>query len=563
MLEEISISNLGVIKTANLTFTEGLTVISGETGAGKTMVLNALHLLLGRRGDSGMVREGAAVASAEGVWNLKDEDLLTRIEETGAVVEDGQVFINRTVKADGRTRAVVGGKSTPAGVLGELSRNLVNIHGQADQMRLKAPEAQLDAVDRISGATLQKELTKYAELYKAWRTAVRTLNDVKKNHDAREREYESLLGFMEEFHKVAPTLGELKTVEDTINALSNVDAVKESVEQAAQLLLPTDDYDTVDMEGQLRQAVKMLEKVDTTDAEFLEIVLTAKTALSSLRESMAMLESYAQNMDQDSIGKLHHAQDRLQDLKAFQKRVRLSVDAAVEKADTAPARIEELDPNNNSVEALEAAVSAALTALEAQSAKVTKLREKGAQTLSKRVNTELQGLGMAGTVFSIGFEQGNYGPNGADEVSFLLGAKTSEKTRPISKAASGGELSRIMLALEVVLADPTTTPTFVFDEVDSGVGGSTAIEIGKRLAELAKEAQVIVVTHLAQVAAFADNHLYVSKQMFDDGGETSVLTLSTEQRVEELTRMLSGMTESESGKAHAVELMEMAAQSKQ
>jgi DNA repair protein RecN (Recombination protein N) len=557
MLEEISIHNLGVISHTRLPFTKGLTVITGETGAGKTMVLTAVQLLLGKRSDASIVRHGKEFTSIEGCWNVAGLNSLPDILETGAVVEDDQLYINRTVNADGKSRAVLGGKTTPASILAKIGGGLVNIHGQSDQIRLKSSAAQLDALDRYAGDKLVSALKKYGEVHQEWKELARTIKDVKVNASARQREFDDLTLAVAEISEVNPTPNEDDLLKQEIATLTNVDALKNSAVEALAAIDP-EDYEVANVFSQLVVAVKALQSAAEYDPEMQKISDKAETVLDEAQELKDALSSYLDNIDGDSIYRLNQAQERLADLNRLVRKYGVTLDDVIEYWQKSDEKLVDLNPEANNVEKLDRQFIELAKKLEEHAGIVTKIRTEAAARLSKEVNKELAGLAMAGNKLVIEINVGSFSSTGADEVNFMLKMPGATNARPINKAASGGELSRIMLALEVVLANPDITPTFIFDEVDSGVGGATAIEIGKRLSSLAAEAQVIVVTHLPQVAAYADNHLRVQKSSTDTFTETSVAQLSTEDRLEELARMLSGMSNSETGRAHAAELLEHA-----
>jgi DNA repair protein RecN (Recombination protein N) len=557
MLEEISIHNLGVISHTRLPFTKGLTVITGETGAGKTMVLTALQLLLGKRSDPSIVRHGKEFTSIEGCWNVSGLQVLPNILETGAVIEDDQLFINRTVHADGKSRAVLGGKTTPASVLAKIGGGLVNIHGQSDQIRLKSSNAQLDALDRYAGELLNETLKKYVDTFSEWKQLTKTIKDVKMNAVARQREFDDLTVAVEEISKVNPTVNEDDTLKKEISTLVNIDALKNSAVEALTAIDP-EDYEATNVLSQLGIAVKVLQNTAEYDPIMQEAYTKAETVLTEAQELSGMLHSYLNNLDDDSLTRLDEAQERLSELNRLIRKYGVTINDVLEYWQNADEKLIQLNPETNNIQILENQFKDLDKTLHDLAQSVTVLRKNAAKSLVEKVNKELAGLAMAGNKLVIEITDSSYTNTGKDEINFMLQMPGATNPRPISKAASGGELSRIMLALEVVLANPEITPTFIFDEVDSGVGGSTAIEIGKRLSSLATEAQVIVVTHLPQVAAYADNHLRVQKSSTDTFTETSVEQLSFDERLEELARMLSGMQNSETGRAHAAELLEHA-----
>lgn len=558
MLEQINISNLGIIKEASLSFNNGLTAITGETGAGKTMVLSALHLLLGKRANSNMVGKYSNQLSVEGCWDINNENLIKEIEETGAIIEEGQVFINRTIKENSKSRSVIGGKSTPTTVLGAIGGKLVNIHGQSDQTRLKSKTAQKDALDKYAGEPFQKALKEYIKVYKEWKKQKEHIEDIKQNSAARKREINNLKSFIDEFDKVDPYENEFEEIEKKINSLSNVDAIRNSMCEGQESVSPSDS-ELPQVSDQISMLISSLSKVSHYDNAIEEIQVKAAKINDDFDDLISEIESYIENIDEDSIEQLYIAQERELELKKFIKKYGDTLDEIIDQKNEAEKELEELEQYNQPVEDLEEEFIKTSKKLQEKSDKLTEIRTKTAIKMEKNVNKELLGLSMSGSSLKIIVSQiDSPSSTGQDEIEFGMISKGSAKINQISKSASGGELSRIMLAIEVVLADTKNIGTFIFDEVDSGVGGETAIEIGKRLAQLSKDAQVIVVTHLPQVAAYADHFLQVTKTVEENETLTTVKELNNEEKINELTRMLSGMSDSSSGKAHAKELLEHA-----
>ena len=557
MLEEISISNLGIIKNASLSFGAGLTVITGETGAGKTMVLSALHLLLGRRSSASMVGRNATALSVEGCWNTKGLQVVPLIEETGAIIEDNQVFINRTVDETGKSRAVIGGKTTPASILSDIGAQLVNIHGQSDQMRLKSATEQRNALDTYAGAEFYTQLQAHKTAYSNHKRKLQQVETLKRTATQRKEAQAHLIRLIEEFEEVAPISHEDEELAKEISTLSNIDAIRSGLAEAVSYIAPdVDEVPTVS--EQLSSAVRALDRIVMHDETISEISQRIASAADDLDEALGDLESYSDNLDEDSLARLYHIEERSHLLKKFLKRWNYeSAAVAVDSYEAAVAELSQLQEDDQPVSVIEDELRVLLKVVQDSAAAVTRLRVLAAGELSAAVNVELAGLAMGSNRLSVVVGDERLSASGKDSVEFML-SSGGQGARPIAKAASGGELSRIMLALEVVLADPEVTPTFVFDEVDSGVGGVTAIEIGKRLSKLSIDAQVIVVTHLPQVAAYADTHLVVVKDVDSDNyTETSVMKLDEIQKINEVTRMLSGMV-NDSGKAHAADLMEHA-----
>ncbi|MBP6186521.1 MAG: DNA repair protein RecN [Rhodoluna sp.] len=555
MINEIYIRDLGVIREARLPFKAGLNVLTGETGAGKTMVLTALGLLLGERSDAAAVRFGSNQALVEGRWSVLPEGVETRVQETGAVLEDGELLANRTVSSEGKSRASLGGVSVPVGLLGEIGNQLVVVHGQSDQIRLKSAAAQREALD--SFAQLSRLLAEYREQYNAWKKAEQSLNLVLSNKAANAVELANLIADLEEIEKVAPKPGEDIELADLANRLSNVEALRAAAATAHESL--SSELDQPDVNVLLSAARRSLEQQASSDSTLNELAQKLQELGYQAADIAGELASYISSLDGDSELSLDEIQTRRAQINVLLRKHGPSLEDVFEFSEQAGKRVLELDDSDERVEQLRAEIASSLKLANQQAEQISKRRATAASVLAVEVNQELAGLAMAGAELVVEVSPlEEIGPHGQDQVSLLLRSYAGSEPRPISKGASGGELSRIMLALEVVLAKGLNTPTFIFDEVDAGVGGAAAIEVGKRLARLSKDAQVIVVTHLAQVAAFADNHLRVLKSNAGDVTESDVETLAGEAREAELARMLSGLSGSATAREHAIELMSLA-----
>jgi DNA repair protein RecN (Recombination protein N) len=559
MIEDIRITDLGVISEAELTFDKGLTVLTGETGAGKTMVLTALGLLLGDRSDSGAIRAGAHQTSVEGRWNLASTNpAIAKAEDAGALVSDGELLLARTVSSDGRSKAVIGGRSVPVGLLSEIGAELVVVHGQADQIRLKSPAAQKTALDKFAGLKHLELLSEYSNFYSAWKQAQANLEDVQLNMSARAKKVTELEEALAELDKLAAKPNEDVELSELAQRLTHSEDLRSAVGLAHDALL-NDSFDAVDATSLIGKARKAIENAALHDA-----ALEAKAAVlrqlgEDLNDVAAELSGYLSSLENDSPMTLDQIQERRSALNQALRRWGPTIEDLHAFQESAQAKLAELDFSSERISVLETEVNNLHNEVQVRAEQVSSNRSSAAKDLGQRVSQELVALAMGGSKLHVLVEKTDQlGPTGLDSVSFLLESYSGAEPRPLGKGASGGELSRIMLALEVILAETDSTPTFIFDEVDAGVGGAAAIEVGRRLAKLAKNAQVIVVTHLAQVAAFADRHLTVVKT--SDAGFTSsdVRVLDDNARAEELARMLSGLSDSETARTHASELRDLA-----
>lgn len=558
MIEEMRLRDLGVIADATLPIGRGFTAITGETGAGKTMVVTGLGLLLGQRADSGAVRSGAAQAAVEGVWLVpEDGPVAARVREAGGDVEPvgggaAELYLGRTVSSEGRGRATVGGRTAPAGVLADLADDLVVVHGQSDQLRLKSSAAQREALDRFGGEPVSAALAAYRAAWESWRALDAELTTLTTDRDDRAREADQLRAAIAEIESVAPVAGEDEELARRAERLANAEELRLAAVTAHTAL--SNDDGTPDVVALLAEARRALERIAGSD-EALAVIGEQVADLGYRASDAAVaLSGYLADLDESGPHELA-AVDERRGVLAGLVRTHGSVDAAIALLETGSARLVELDDDGDRVERLQIQRDAAADELDARAEALTAARRDAAGRLGAAVTEELHALALPDAHLTVEVAPAAPAGHGRDEVSILLAPHPGADPRPVSRGASGGELSRVMLAIEVVIAGVDPVPTFVFDEVDAGIGGAAAIEVGRRLARLAESSQVIAVTHLAQVAAFAGNHLTVVKG--NDGAVTasSVRRLDGAEREAEMARLLSGLSDSDAALTHARELL--------
>lgn len=563
MIEEIHIRDLGIITDARLPLEPGFSVLTGETGAGKTMVVTALGMLLGARSDATSVRNGAKNALAEAVIRLpRGHRALALAEEAGGTTEEideqsSELLLARTVNASGRSRAYVGGCSAPIGTLAQIGQSLVAVHGQSDQLRLKSPAEQRQSLDLYAGEELASLLAKYRENYERYRAAAAELKEVRENSRARALEAQSLQGALEEIAAVNPRAGEEDELKAEMVKLMNVEALR-IASATALTALSGSEYSSgeeANVMGLLDAARGALQGQASADEELAALEARINELMILTTDIASDLSSYAASLDVEGPERLAQVQTRRAQLATLMRKYGADIAEVLEWAEGSRTRLDTLVDDPQRQETLETELVQLRKVLGEQAEELTKLRRAAAQKLADAVSEELTALAMpnASLVVEVA-EAEKFSVHGRDTVTFMLAPHRTAVPRPLGKGASGGELSRVMLALEVVLAEVDPVPTFIFDEVDSGVGGKAAIEIGRRLAMLARHVQVLVVTHLPQVAAFADQHILVLKN--DDASLSKVQVLTEEERVVELARMLSGHDQSESAREHARELLE-------
>lgn len=558
VIEEMRLRDLGVIAEATLPIGPGFTAITGETGAGKTMVVTGLGLLLGQRADSGAVRAGASQASVDGIWIVPEQGTVAdRVREAGGDLEPigngmAELVVGRSISSEGRGRASVGGRAAPAGVLADLADELVVVHGQSDQLRLRTAAAQRDALDRFGGMPLHSALAGYRDAYQRWRELDQTLTSLVAEQDARALEAEHLRAQLAEIEQLEPQPGEDVELAVRAERLGNAEELRLAAATSYGLL--SGDGDQPDASALLAEARRALERAHDPVLE----EVSAQLADLGYRTAdvAASLSTFLADLDESGPHELAAVEERRAALGAL-IRTHGTLDAAVELLESGSARLAELDDDGDRVERLTVEREAAASALDESAATLTAARVDAAGRLASAVTIELRELAMPDARLEVAVTPGQPSVSGRDDVAILLAPHPGAEPRSVARSASGGELSRVMLAIEVVIASVDPVPTFVFDEVDAGIGGAAAIEVGRRLARLARSSQVIAVTHLAQVAAFANNHLSVVKA--HDGSVTAsdVKRLDGADREAEMARLLSGMPDSDAALTHARELLSL------
>ena len=565
MLEELRIRSLGVIEESVLELGPGFTAITGETGAGKTMVVTALGLLLGGRADSGAVRTGARAARVEGLLRVDDPALAEAVDEVGGDVEDGRLVLARQISSEGRSRAFVGGASVPVSSLSALADPMVAVHGQSDQHRLLHAAAQREALDRFAGRKTLDLRSRFHEGYAALSATEAELTEVVRSARDRAQEADLLRFGLGEIEAVDPQPGEDSALAAEESRLGFADTLRTAAEQARECLSAEDAGP--DALGAVSTARKLLDGVRDHDAEAAGLADRLAEISYLLSDVAADVSSYASGLETDPV-RLAVVSERRAALVALTRKYGESIDEVLAWSQRSATRLLELDNTDERIAELTDRRDRIRAQLGEVAAALSAERGKAARRLGTVVTAELTTLAMPHATVTVAVSQTEqqdglsvagrvlrFGPWGVDDVELLLAANRGAEPRSLGKGASGGELSRVMLAVEVALAATNPVPTFVFDEVDAGVGGKAAVEVGRRLALLARHAQVLVVTHLPQVAAFADRHVVVVKSSDGTVTTSGLTTLDEGSRVRELSRMLAGLEDSETARAHAEELL--------
>ena len=569
-LEEISIRNLGIIEESHLELGKGLNVLTGETGAGKTMILTALNLVLGGKSDNSLVRTGSDRLLATAIFSVPYQpqgEFRSQLDESDTAVEDSQLIFSRSLTAEGKSKALCNGATVPASILSDLSQHLIEIHGQSANTQLVKASRQRELLDRFGGEAISSSTAKYLVAFNAYSDLKNRINAMKTASSMRDKEIADLEEFLEGWSKLKATRGEYTNTVDEISRLSSV----EDLRIAAAGAFEASNSEESGALTALGVAKRFLENAKGRDSQLDLIGDQVAESFYTLDEATRDLSSYLSSLEADP-GRLNLLQERRAALAAFVKKWANSSDvdsSLVELAARAKSgreNIADLRGGDERISELENELSAIKKDLLSAAKFLSKERAEAATKLSLAVSDELKHLSMPHTQLLVEIESADYSgnlkesdftANGCDEVSISIKAHATAAKVPIGKGASGGEMSRIMLALEVVIAKTHPVGTYIFDEVDAGVGGKAAIEVGRRLHLLAQSAQVIVVTHLPQVAAWADTHFRVLKR--SDGAivESGVEKLSEKSRVEEIARMLAGLEESTSALEHAAELLAM------
>jgi len=557
MITELRIADLGVIKDATIALHPGLTVVTGETGAGKTMVVSGLGLLLGGRADPRSVRGGSERARVEGRFKIETPELLQRASQAGGELEDDELIVARHVTAAGRSRAYLGGAQVPAGVCAELTAELVRIYGQSEQERLTESARQLQLLDRFAGAAVLEPLSRYSDLWSEDRAARAQLAQLRAEAQSRAREIDLLRFGLEEIERIGPSPAEDVALAAEALRLQSADDLRDSAHSAVQALAGPED-EAGGALAMLYAARKAFESAVSKDAAAAPLGDRLAEASYQLTDLTADLARYLEDLDSQP-GRLEQIAERRAQLSTLTRKYGTTCDEVLQWAAESAFRLTQLEQSDERIATLTERVEELSAELTSLAAEIGVGRREAATRFSELVLVELAALAMPHARLSFEVASADLGPSGADRVDLMFAANPGNELRSLGRVASGGELSRVRLALEVVLAADREAVTLVFDEIDAGVGGKVAVEVGRRLARLSQHTQVVVVTHLAQVAAFADRHYVVVKA--DDGQVTTsgVVPVADEDRAVELARMMAGLETTDSALAHAGELVELAA----
>ena len=564
-LKELNIRNIGVIVETDLEFGPGLTVLTGETGAGKTMVLTALNLILGAKSDVDLVRKGADRLTASGTFGITSS-VAEQIQNNGGIVESGEVIISRSVTNEGKSKISLGGIPSTTTQVAALSNFLIEVHAQSSSARLAKSSVQRDLLDAFAG--LSSDLSDYQEAFESYNLLAKRIKELESEMSKRDSEIERITAFVKDFEKVTPLTDELADIENDIAKLGSVEEINNSMSLALTAIV--DDENSA--LNSLQVARKALDGLRKYGSELSDLVESYNDAIFEVSEVSAALSRFLANLEADP-NRFDYLRNRRAEIISLIKRYGKG-ETQIEGFkslfvlfDSAKTKLLDLAGGDERVAALKEDLAKAFTLMQKSALKISKERAVSAEKLSHLITTELHSLSMPSATILISVERADeseiksYSASGLDEVKFLFTSHKGGAMLAITKSASGGELSRVMLALEVVLAELSPVGTYIFDEVDSGVGGKAAVEVGRRLAKLAQQSQVIVVTHLAQVAVWANQHFVVQKSEDGSVTQSDVIAVTGALRTKEIARLLSGQEDSKTAQEHATELLDLVAKS--
>ena len=564
-LEEITIRSIGVIDQAGLEISKGLTVLTGETGAGKTMILTALNLILGGKSDSALVRKGSERLLASGRFSIPS-DQVSSYEDLGAVVEDGELIITRAVTTEGKSKATANGLAVTAGTLASVGELLVEVHAQAANLNISKSAKQRDLLDRFAGADFEIAMGEYTKLLTNYHALKSRINALRKSIDKADQELAQLREFVSLLSKLKLKRGEYIEISAQIERLSNVETLRIA---GASAMAAVDDEESGALTA-IGTARHALDSARNKDGELEAIYGQLSEGFFLIDEARGALASYMHSLEADPV-QLDFLHARKAEINALIKKyggngaTDVEADELVTRYESSSSSISDLEGGDDRLKEMESELTSIKKSLVVAAKSITKIRNDAAMHLSTAVTHEVQQLSMPHTSFVArvdtvdysALKESDFTALGCDEVAMFISSHKDAPLVSLAKGASGGEMSRVMLALEVVIAASHPVGTYVFDEVDAGVGGKAAIEVGRRLHALSNHAQVIVVTHLPQVAAWADSHFVVTKDINGSVSQSDVRKVEGEDRIEEIARMLAGLENSSSAREHAAELLSM------
>jgi DNA repair protein RecN (Recombination protein N) len=550
MLEEIYIENLAVIEKATVNFTDNLNVFTGETGAGKSILINGINALLGQRVTKDIVRTGAKKAVISGCFSSLNEQCAAKLAEYGIETEDGKLFLSREINSDGGSSARINSRSTSISVMREIGNMLVTIHGQHDNQILMSPERHIEILDSYADA--EPIVEEYQTLFHELQELSRQISRKKKEQEGKQLRMAQLSEIIAELEELDAKPDEDTEIDNELAVSKNAVFLSEAAFSAAKLLSGDEDFDGADT--MLAQAVRQLESGTEIMSEFATLYERLNSAQIEIADISSELNTLVDKLNADPQ-RYEWLNSRSRELDKAKLKYGLTLDAVLATLENARAEYDELSASEESISELLEKQKSLLRDTSLKAAELSEFRKSAAERFVAEVTNELEFLNMPKVRIVVDIKQGKLTHSGMDSVEFLISANVGEEPRPIAKIASGGELSRIMLALKSVIADKDSIDTLIFDEIDTGVSGRAAQKIGMKLKSISKFRQVLCVTHLSQMAVMADNHLLIEKKVVGERTSTQIRTLDFEERKQEIARIIGGDSVSELTLKNAEELL--------
>lgn len=539
MLKELCIENLAVIEKAIIPFEKGLNVFTGETGAGKSILINGINAVLGQRVTKDIVRNGSKKAVISALFSI-DESKALEIQKLGIDTSDGEILLCREISSDGGSVARINSRTVNVAILREIGNLLVNIHGQHDNQILLAPEKHIDILDAFG--ELENDVEDYTKTFRELQSISRKIKQVSLDEGNKNKRIYELREIVDEIESLKIEENEDEAVEEEFQLLKNSASIKQAVLETAVILTGTDDEKGIDsFLISARDNLSINSDLHKKFGELSERINALSIEVSDISDELfAILNSLDLNSQ-----RFDYLSERREDLRKIMKKYGPNLSDVLELLDKSKAELEQLENSDNSIKELMQQRQELLSEVTKKAKLLSEMRRAVADVFVKRVVGELEFLNMPNVKIVVGQTTGKLTAKGMDTIEFLISANLGEEPKPIAKIASGGELSRIMLALKNVIAQKDDIPTLIFDEIDTGVSGRAAQKIGLKLREISRHRQVLCVTHLAQIAVMGDNHLLIEKNLVDDRTVTSVSVLEKEGRISEIARIMGGETTSE------------------
>lgn len=563
MLREIFIKNFAIIDELRIAFSEGLSIVSGETGAGKSIIVNALHILLGGRADAGMIRTGADTAELEALFDIDPKSAAGRILQEQGYEETDQLVIRRILSTGNRHRVYINGRMATMTLLSEITQNIAGISGQHEHLRLLKESEQLQILDQFGGLTDLRDAV--GDAYTSILPQIKNLKELRHSRETQVEQIALLELEKKEIEETTPQPGEDESLHQELLRLKNAKSLYQSIGNGVETLYNREGA----ISDQLFAVKKEIEKAAETDPSLAEAAQSLEEALFRVQDIAHQLRSYLDTITFDPA-RTETVEARMHIINRLKRKYGPSLDEVFLRLDRISRELANSVNIDERIKSAEASLAANQKELVQAARRLTKNRRQAADELARKMEAELTSLNMPDTRFKVIFRpveiradtpaalcDNDYGinENGAEQPVFMISPNVGEALRPLSKIASGGELSRVILALKAILVDTEPVETVVFDEVDAGIGGQTAGVVGKKLARLAGSSQVICITHLAQIAKFGNRHLRIEKYVEAGRTATRITALNKSSRIEETARMIGGQTVTETSRAHAAELL--------